>query len=49
MTSYAMPKGWTYDFRPSDGRYVLFERGQYRGDFPTMAAMFHFMKERGLL
>ena len=49
MTAYTLPKGWTYDYRPSDGRYVLFERHEYRGDFPTMEAMFAWLKERGEL
>ena len=46
---YKLPKGWSYDFRPSDGRYVLWEKDEYRGDFPSMKAMFVWLKERGEL
>lgn len=49
MTSYALPRGWTYDYRTEDGRYVLFYAFEYRGDFPDMEAMFRWLKERGEL
>lgn len=46
---YQLPADWSYYYRQRDSRYVLYERGDYRGDFPTMKLMFEWLKERGEL
>jgi hypothetical protein len=42
--SVELPRRWAYFYRHADGRYVLAERGDYRGDFPTLAAMLAYLK-----